>query len=58
MLAFGGFVRWPQAFVALVGAVAGGYLGTTYARRVPARALRVAIVVVGLPLTAHYFASG
>ena len=58
VLAFGGYVSWPHALIALLGAVAGGYLGGTYARRVPVKALRVGVVAVGLTLTAYYFARG
>lgn len=51
-----GAVAWGPALVMLAGAVAGGWLGGWFARRVPQGPLRVGIVAVGLVLAAVYFA--
>jgi uncharacterized protein len=46
--AIGGLVDWPVALTMAVGASAGGYLGSRVAQRVPQRAVRLAIIAIGL----------
>lgn len=46
--AFGGLVDWPVALCMAVGASAGGYLGSRTAQKVPQRAVRMAIIAIGL----------
>lgn len=55
VFALGGVVAWPQTFAVLVGALIGGYGGARLARRVPAGALRIAVIAVGLGLSAYHF---
>ncbi len=55
VFAIGGVVAWPQTITVLLGAVIGGYFGGRLARRVPAKALRVVVIAVGLSLSAYYF---
>jgi uncharacterized membrane protein YfcA len=51
-------VRWLQAAVVCAGAVVGGLLGAWALRRVDERALRVAVVVIGVLLTVGLFWRG
>lgn len=46
--AVGGLVDWPVALSMAVGASTGGYLGSRTAQRVPQRAVRMAIIAIGL----------
>ncbi len=46
--AFSAIVNWPVALAMAVGATLGGYGGSRLAQRVPQRAVRRAIVVIGL----------
>jgi uncharacterized protein len=46
--AFSDIVNWPVAMAMAVGAMLGGYGGSRMAQRVPQRAVRRAIVVIGL----------
>jgi uncharacterized membrane protein YfcA len=48
MFAFSSLVNWPVALAMSVGAVAGGYLGSRMAQRVPQQLVRSAVVVIGL----------
>ena len=41
-------VEWAAAALVAVGALAGGFVGSSYGRRLPATVLRTAIVVLGL----------
>jgi uncharacterized membrane protein YfcA len=50
-----GLVRWPQAVVTTLAAVAGGYLGVMLARRVPETIVRATVVAVGTMLTLIIF---
>jgi len=50
-----GLVRWPQAIVTTLAAIAGGYLGVTLARRVPETIVRATVVAVGTVLTVIFF---
>jgi len=47
-------VNWQVAGLIAAGAVVGGQIGATVGRRLPAVALRVFIVVVGLAAVAHF----
>jgi uncharacterized protein len=51
----GGLVRWPQAIVTTLAAIAGGYLGVMVARRVRESTVRAAVVAVGALLTVIFF---
>jgi uncharacterized protein len=51
----GGLVRWPQAIVTTLAAIAGGYLGVLVARRVRVSTVRAAVVAVGAVLTLIFF---
>jgi len=51
-----GAVAWPQTIAVLLGALIGGYFGARLARRIPADALRVVVILVGLVLSGYYFA--
>jgi hypothetical protein len=48
-------LHWKQALVLAVGAVIGGLLGTWALKRVNEKALRVAIVGIGVALTVGLF---
>lgn len=54
--AWGSVVSWTHALVMMIAATAGGYLGARIARRAPASLLRGGIVVIGLVMTALFFA--
>jgi hypothetical protein len=49
-----GIISWPHAWVTLLGAMAGGYLGGRYARRIPKIRLERIIIGVGCLLTVAY----
>lgn len=51
-----GAISWPHTGVMLVTAMAGGYVGAAFARRLPARWLKRLVVMVGASLTVIYFA--
>ena len=48
IFAFSSLVNWPVALAMAAGAVAGGYLGSRTAQRVPQELVRGAVVVIGL----------
>lgn len=48
MFAFSGLVSWSVALAMAVGAIAGGYLGSRTAQRVPQDLVRGAVVAIGL----------
>ncbi len=50
-----GAVSWPHTLTMLFTAIAGGYAGAAFARRLPALWLRRFVVLVGSVLTAIYF---
>ncbi len=50
-----GAVAWPEALILAVGAVAGGYGGARFARYIGKERARVAVVVIGLLVTAILF---
>jgi uncharacterized protein len=51
-----GEVVWPAAAVMAAGALVGGWAGAALAQRLPPRALRTAVIVLGLAMTAATFA--
>lgn len=48
MFAFSGLVNWSAALAMAIGAIAGGYLGSRTAQRVPQDLVRGAVVAIGL----------
>ncbi|MBK7898872.1 MAG: sulfite exporter TauE/SafE family protein [Azonexus sp.] len=50
-----GAISWPHTLVMLVTAMAGGYAGAAFARRLPALWLKRLVVAVGASLTVIYF---
>jgi len=46
-----GAVLWPAALVMIVGAIAGGYAGARFARRIGQKKVRAAVVVIGFLIT-------
>jgi hypothetical protein len=40
-------VAWPAAILVAIGAIVGGQVGAIVGRRLPAGALRLAIIVIG-----------
>ncbi|WP_346913103.1 sulfite exporter TauE/SafE family protein [uncultured Roseibium sp.] len=55
VFALAGAVAWLQTIAVLFGALIGGYGGARLARRIPAGALRMVVIIVGLVLSAYYF---
>jgi uncharacterized membrane protein YfcA len=49
-------IEWPIALAMAVAAVAGGFVGGAIASRVPAKALRGLVIVIGLAVSAVYLA--
>lgn len=48
IFAFSSLVNWPVAFAMAAGAIAGGYLGSRTAQRVPQELVRATVVAIGL----------
>jgi uncharacterized membrane protein YfcA len=48
-------LAWDAAIAMSVGAVLGGYYGARLVRRIPPRAMRIAIVAVGAAMTIAFF---
>jgi uncharacterized protein len=48
-------VQWELAWPMVIGAVIGGYAGAHVARRLPAKYVRYAVIVIGFGLSAYYF---
>ena len=48
-------VFWRQALVVLAGAILGGYSAAHYSQRLPARWIRVFVLLVGASMTAYFF---
>jgi uncharacterized membrane protein YfcA len=48
LFAFSRLVNWPVALCMATGAIVGGYFGSRVAQRVGQRAVRIAIIVIGL----------
>ena len=53
--AVGGIVEWKQAFIMMVAATLGGYLGARVARKIPAHIMRWGIVATGLVMAGLFF---
>ncbi len=58
MFVFSHDVHWPQAIVTAIAASLGGWGGALMLRRVNEKALRVAVVVIGVALTVGLFRQG
>ncbi|MDP2961623.1 MAG: sulfite exporter TauE/SafE family protein [Sulfurimicrobium sp.] len=54
ILVISGAISWPHAWITLLGAIAGGYLGGRYARRIPKLWLERIIIGTGSLLTVVY----
>lgn len=50
-----GVVIWSSALVMVGGSIIGGYLGARFAQRIPAAALRIVVITIGLGLTVYFF---
>lgn len=50
-----GVVNWPLALLMMAGAIAGGWIGAGFARRIGKEKARVAVVVIGLGITVVLF---
>jgi uncharacterized membrane protein YfcA len=48
-------VHWPDIIVMAVGAIAGGYGGASFARRLGGQAMRRIVIVVGFLLVLSFF---
>jgi hypothetical protein len=51
-----GAVAWKQGGVMIAGAVLGGFFGAHYAQKLAQKWVRVFVIVVGLGMTAYFFA--
>ena len=52
---FKGVVNWPLALLMMVGAIAGGWIGAGFARRIGKVKARIAVVVIGFGITIVLF---
>ncbi len=50
-----GMIHWEYAAVMCVSAVAGGYLGAHFGRKLPAKYVRWTVIAIGFSLSAYYF---
>lgn len=50
-----GLVHWPETIVVGAASIIGGYAGVVGGRRIPAKAMRILIVLVGAILTIYFF---
>lgn len=50
-----GVVRWPETLAMMVSAVVGGYFGARYARLLPAKVLRMFVIVLSAMVTVGFF---
>jgi uncharacterized membrane protein YfcA len=48
-------IAWEAAAALSVGAIAGGFLGAGVVKRMPPRAVRAFVIVVGVGMTAYFF---
>lgn len=55
IFAVGGQIVWWECLAMSIGTILGGFLGAPVARRIPVRALRALIAVVGFGMTAIFF---
>jgi uncharacterized membrane protein YfcA len=46
---------WPQALLMLMGAIIGGYVGASTARKLDQRIVRGFVIAVGCTTTAYFF---
>jgi uncharacterized protein len=49
-------IVWPPALFMAVAAVVGGYAGGAIARRVDPARIRALVIVIGVAMTAYFFA--
>jgi hypothetical protein len=50
-----GAISWPEAMLVGLGAIAGGYGGARLGRRLSARAVRIATLVLAVGMTIAFF---
>lgn len=50
-----GAVAWLPGFLMMAGGIAGGYAGASFARRLPARAVRGLVIVIAWTMTVYFF---
>jgi hypothetical protein len=51
-------IYWRQGLFMLAMAVAGGYLGGTFTRKLPAKLMRMIVIAAGLSFSIYYFQKG
>jgi len=57
IFAVAGLVEWPQAWLMMIAATAGGYCGASVARVLPAAVVRATVILIGLAMSAVFFAA-
>ncbi|MEX4010340.1 TSUP family transporter [Neoaquamicrobium sediminum] len=50
-----GLVAWPQAAVLMAAATVGGYVGAPVARALPAVAVKLIVIVLGMTMSAVFW---
>ena len=50
-----GAIAWRPGLIMIAAAMSGGWIGARVARRVPVRAVRVLVMIVGWSMTAYFF---
>ncbi len=53
---FSGWVDWPAAAIMVLSATIGGYTGAHYAQKLPKRWVKNFVIIVGVAMTAWFFA--
>lgn len=53
--ATGGAINWPLAFAMMVCSTLGGYIGGRLARKMPAKLVRIVVVITGAVMTVIFF---
>lgn len=53
--AWSGAIDWYNGSIALLGVTLGGYIAARYAYLIPAKALRIAIIIYGVLMTGYFF---